>query len=138
LFGCLLALLLHDPVWYERLRFLGGAMWSWITLVVLLFLHFARPELSPEEKLLGYLCDSAYVLAVGAFLICLLIGEVPIQRGLAWKPLVIIGRLSYGIYLIHILCLNAVLLVFRKFFPSMMGYKIPGEEGNVTDDYFDQ
>ena len=48
----------------------------------------------------------AYILAVAAFLIGVLLGDGPIHRFLRRPRLVLVGRISYGIYLIHILCTN--------------------------------
>jgi peptidoglycan/LPS O-acetylase OafA/YrhL len=41
-------------------------------------------------------------------LAALLLGEGPIQRFLRGRALVGVGRLSYGVYLVHVLCLIAV------------------------------
>ncbi len=100
--GCLLAFLLHDPIWFARLRRLGGAGWTAAVLLVFLAAHFATPWAT-----WGHLLDVVYTLAVTALLVCVLLGEGPLQRGLRCGPLTFVGRLSYGIYLIHMLCLYA-------------------------------
>lgn len=112
LFGCLLALLLHDPAWYERLRPLGTAAWTAATLTVFVVLHFLRPHVPDAYPALGYLCDTCYTLATGVFLVSVLLNDGPVQRALRWQPLVFVGKLSYGIYLVHILCLNVAQRVF--------------------------
>jgi peptidoglycan/LPS O-acetylase OafA/YrhL len=115
--GCLLALLLHDPAWFERLRFLGRRAWTLATLAVFAALHLARPQLPAGAPTLAYLCDTAYALAVSAFLTSVLAGEGRVQRALRWEPLVFVGKQSYGIYLVHILCLN----VAQRMFPPHTG-----------------
>jgi peptidoglycan/LPS O-acetylase OafA/YrhL len=106
--GCLVALLLHDRTWYDRMRGIGAKTICLVTLLVVLVLHFARPQI-PDGGVwsaVGYSTDVLYVAAVSIFLISLLLGTGPIQHALQWAPLVFIGKLSYGIYLLHILCLN--------------------------------
>lgn len=109
--GCLLAVLLHDKVWFERLRCLGRRAWTVALLALFVALHLARPQLADDE-LLSYLCDTAYALAVAGFLAAILLGEGRVQRALRWEPLVFVGKLSYGIYLVHILCLNVAQTLF--------------------------
>jgi peptidoglycan/LPS O-acetylase OafA/YrhL len=101
--GCLVALLLHDPGWFSRLRRLGGAGWTALVLLLFLAAHFLRGV--PPSWL--YPRDLLYTAAVAALLTCLLLGEGPLQRLLRWRPLAFVGRLSYGIYLIHMLCIPA-------------------------------
>jgi peptidoglycan/LPS O-acetylase OafA/YrhL len=150
LVGCLLALLLEDRLWYERLRFLGTTFWTGLCLALFLFLHFARPQIYEESglgKRLGYLCDTGYVVAVTLFLTCILLREGRTTRALRWAPLVLIGKLSYGIYLIHILCLNAVQKVlppqfdagqkeYEKTFGKAIDEWNPGQHWEVLGDAF--
>jgi peptidoglycan/LPS O-acetylase OafA/YrhL len=112
LVGCLLALLLHDRTWFGRLSFVGRREWTFVTLAVFAGLLFARPHMPSDSATIAYVCDAAYTLGVAAFLMSVLAGEGWIQRTLRFGPLVSIGRLSYGIYLIHILCLNIAQRVF--------------------------
>jgi peptidoglycan/LPS O-acetylase OafA/YrhL len=103
--GCLLAFLLHDRVWFYRLRRLGGAAIT-AALLLLLAAHFATPLVSNPSLADGV--NVLYTLAVGLFLACLLVDDGPLQRLLRWRPLVGIGRLSYGMYLLHMLAMAAV------------------------------
>jgi peptidoglycan/LPS O-acetylase OafA/YrhL len=114
LVGCLLALVLEDGRLFERLRFLGAGAWVYASLAVLVALQLAMPHLA-----VGHLtwARPLYGLAVVAFLACVVTGDGPVQRFLRWGPLVFIGRLSYGIYLIHVLCVNAA----EKVFPPHTG-----------------
>lgn len=109
LVGCLLALALNDRAWFERLRGLGTATATAIALAIVVVLHFVRPMVPPQGEWLQRLADVhglAYILAVAAFLIGVLLGDGPIHRFLRRPRLVLVGRISYGIYLIHILCTN--------------------------------
>ncbi len=117
--GCLLALMMNEKHWYERMRFLGTPLWTNLVLALFLFLHFARPEIPEQQqlgKLLGYLCDTFYIIVTTILLACVLMGEGWLQKALRWQPLVFIGKLSYGIYLIHILCLGVAQAVIWKIF----------------------
>jgi peptidoglycan/LPS O-acetylase OafA/YrhL len=110
--GCLIAVLLQDKTWYERLKFLGTQAWTVATLALFVALHLARPQIPGNAPTLAYLCDTAYTLAVTAFLASILLGEGRVQKALRWEPLVSVGKLSYAIYLVHILCLNVAQRVF--------------------------
>ncbi|MGH7226575.1 MAG: acyltransferase family protein [Gemmataceae bacterium] len=58
---------------------------------------------------------------MGLLLACLVIGDGPLQRLLRWRPLVGVGRLSYGIYLLHMLAMAAVSRVLPPPRPSIAG-----------------
>jgi peptidoglycan/LPS O-acetylase OafA/YrhL len=111
--GCLVAVVLHDKTWYERLKFLGARGWMVATLALFVALHLARPQIPGDARTLSYLCDTAYTIAVSAFLVSVLLGEGLVQKSLRWGPLVSVGKLSYAIYLVHILCLNVAQRVFE-------------------------
>ena len=115
--GCALAFALHDPRWFARLRRLGGAGWTAAALILLLAAHAATPWWTrwPGADLLNLL----YTLAATAFLACLLFGDGPLQAALRWRPLAFVGRLSYGVYLVHMLCLSAV----YKLFPALLHWR---------------
>jgi peptidoglycan/LPS O-acetylase OafA/YrhL len=50
---------------------------------------------------------------VAVFMVSLLAGRGLFGRALGCAPLVFIGKVSYGMYLVHLLCSNAANLVFR-------------------------
>src|SRR5205814_834803 len=106
LFGCLLAFCLNDPGGFRRLQVLGTRWAIYTSLGLFLALHFLIPHLPPLR--LRYVDQSAYTVATGAVLAGVLLGEGLIQRFLRWGPLVFVGKLSYGIYLIHIICIYLV------------------------------
>lgn len=103
LMGCVAAIALHDRVWFDRLRRLGhpyvlgaiAGLW-FITHVSLYHLGVSR---------------AAYAPVVALFLVGLVTSGGAFRRLLSWPPLVYVGTISYGIYLVHALVLNAVALM---------------------------
>jgi peptidoglycan/LPS O-acetylase OafA/YrhL len=105
LIGCLAAFLLHERLGFSRLRRL--ALWGAGIPALFFFLavHFATPWAT------GWLLEGIKVLdplATIGLLVPLLRGEGPAAWLLRWRPLVFAGRLSYGIYLLHLLALGIV------------------------------
>jgi peptidoglycan/LPS O-acetylase OafA/YrhL len=102
--GCLLALLLHDPEWFSRLLRHGSSARANLTLLVLLTAHFLSPWVArPWSGVLNVV----YTLSAVVLLGYILQGYGCLPRLLRFGPLVLVGRLSYGIYLIHMLCMFA-------------------------------
>jgi peptidoglycan/LPS O-acetylase OafA/YrhL len=99
--GCVLALWLNNPAGYrsfQRVRRVVGGLGLIGTWVVA---HLATPLFGEA----GY--GAAWSLAY-LFTATLTVGEVvaadgPVHRVLRWRPLAEIGKLSYGMYLIHFL-----------------------------------
>jgi peptidoglycan/LPS O-acetylase OafA/YrhL len=106
--GCLAALVDDRPGVRERMRGLLAGPGAWVALVALVAVHGA---LAYGPQWLADAARVAYPLPVAAFMIASL--ESPaIGRFLSLGPLVELGRLSYGIYLVHLLVRNAVEGVF--------------------------
>jgi peptidoglycan/LPS O-acetylase OafA/YrhL len=105
LLGCLVAILLHTPEAYKRLSTIGRPK---CTIAVALTLTFIQLFLflMPDARWF-------FSLFVALLLIGLVTGQSGVDRFLSSRPLVYIGTRSYGIYLTHLLALNAVGLVFR-------------------------
>jgi peptidoglycan/LPS O-acetylase OafA/YrhL len=99
--GCVLALWLNNPAGYrsfQRVRRVVGGLGLIGTWVVA---HLATPLFG--EAGYGAVWSLAYL-----FTATLMVGEVvaadgPVHRVLRWRPLAEIGKLSYGMYLIHFL-----------------------------------
>ncbi len=102
LFGCALACCLH----YSHIRIFVARYASGGTLVAI-FLMLATHTAIAFGHLRGS-GNSLYALCVAALIACLLSSEGIIKSALSFRPLTAIGKLSYGIYLFHILCLNVV------------------------------
>jgi peptidoglycan/LPS O-acetylase OafA/YrhL len=109
LLGCLLALLLEDEKWYGRLRVLGRGPWNYLVLLVFLSLQLAYPHVVvsvPEIQI-------PYTLAVGCLVASVLTGRGWLQAVLRSRPMVFVGRLSYGMYLIHGLGISSAQKLLR-------------------------
>jgi peptidoglycan/LPS O-acetylase OafA/YrhL len=96
--GVVVAHLLHDRQTFERVRVTLGAPWA--SLAILSALLAAIEMLAPREII--------WILMV------MLVGSVAIRESnglsvlLRWRPLAHIGAVSYGMYLMHMLCFNAL------------------------------
>src|SRR5262249_867844 len=104
-----------------HLRPLSNGAWIYPTLVFLLVLHFLRPWLpflkSGDPRLVNYSADVIYALAVATFLMCVVVGDGHLQRALRWPPLVFVGKMSYGIYLVHRLATNVAEDMMNRLWP---------------------
>ncbi len=96
LVGCLLAFVLHDQRWYQQARWLGSARGTCVSAACFVAVHIS---LLTFERL-RYL----YPIAT-AFLIASLVMRRS-ARLLGSSPLVLLGVLSYGMYLTHWLCIE--------------------------------
>jgi peptidoglycan/LPS O-acetylase OafA/YrhL len=114
LLGCLVALLLRDRKWYEFLRVLGRWPWNLVVPAVFVIYHFAWTAFGASTGLSSNYLHSLYALLAGLLVVAVLLGDGPVHRVLRTRPLVLVGKLSYGVYLIHILALN----VAQRLVPS--------------------
>jgi peptidoglycan/LPS O-acetylase OafA/YrhL len=96
LFGCVLALGLPYDIFRRGVTNLGAP---------LVWLSFAALAL---VQMFGGDVPLLYAAVSTLFIASILVIKTPLSVALAWPPLVFIGQLSYGIYLIHILCLNLI------------------------------
>jgi len=106
LLGCAVALVLQGEPAYRYLSVLGQRKFAGLTTVSLLVVHFSWPHFGRWPYV--DTVDVVYSIIASAFLVSVLTGRGLLQRILSRPPLPLIGRLSYGIYLVHVLCLNAV------------------------------
>jgi peptidoglycan/LPS O-acetylase OafA/YrhL len=102
--GCLLALVLHGPTGFERLRALLGR--GRVALALFGAVHLAGPQVGRPWG--TEIVNVLYPLAAAGLVASLVCGSSPIRNLLAWRPLVFAGQLSYGAYLVHLLALAAV------------------------------
>jgi peptidoglycan/LPS O-acetylase OafA/YrhL len=107
LFGCLLALCFANPrlrVMVERMAPAGS--WAGLGLLVAF-------QLAVMPRWTWAFADYFYAALFCAFLALLLTSNNALKKGLSIKPLTFIGKISYGVYLVHLLCVGAV----RDFLP---------------------
>lgn len=105
LMGSGLAIMLHDPRFFAALQPLVGARWSiipWVLLLVALLWFFPR-------VLEGWPQFAVHLTMVW-ILACLVVREDHLfQPILQWKPFARIGKISYGVYLLHLVGLSIAL-----------------------------
>lgn len=101
LLGCLVAQLLHQRKFYERLAFLGRTDVAW-----LLVLAFGAATVRPGGG--SQIEECLYALLAAAVLVGLVTSDSGPVRLLTPKWLVLLGAWSYAIYLTHTLCLEIV------------------------------
>jgi peptidoglycan/LPS O-acetylase OafA/YrhL len=102
LLGCMLAQALHDPAWFERLRRLATRGRAVLILALFLAVHFAVPFAGGVPHL-PRLLDMVYSALAAAFIVGLLLRDGWLPRLLRCGPLSWLGKLSYGMYLIHMI-----------------------------------
>lgn len=91
-----------------------------IVVASFLAVHFCTPLV--PALLLWNAWGLLYTTATAALLGCVLLGAGPLQKLLAWPALAFIGRLSYGIYLIHMFAIA----IAHRLVPSWLPYPCNG------------
>lgn len=101
LLGAALAVALHSPTGFAVLRSTLGQRWSAPALALTLLVSIAVP--TPEQV-------TQVVMAALVAAMCIR-EDSWIHPVLSWRPVVWVGVVSYGIYLMHMLVANAVRLL---------------------------
>jgi peptidoglycan/LPS O-acetylase OafA/YrhL len=104
--GCFMAFLLHSRPIYERLSVLATRRWNLPIALALL----AATVLSPWHD--GIVVHF-YSPLLALFLIGATVGRLPYLNFLRVAPVLYVGKRTYGMYLVHLLCINAAEIVFR-------------------------
>jgi peptidoglycan/LPS O-acetylase OafA/YrhL len=99
--GSLLAICAHTSTGYALLYKIVGRSWTPIAATILIGL--CTLPYVPIAVL-----HIAFAILVAS---CVLTEEHAAARLLSWRPLAYIGSISYGIYLLHMLCKNAALKI---------------------------
>lgn len=115
LMGALLAVILEDRAGFAFVQRLGGVGLA-VALPVLIALQFSTLQMTQQPY-----ARTAFALVFMVLLGMLMVTEGKIQRFLSRPVLIFLGGLSYGIYLVHILCLNLA----EKLFPPGRGLAVP-------------
>jgi peptidoglycan/LPS O-acetylase OafA/YrhL len=123
LIGCALALLLDKKLAFNLLGRMGTPGCILPVLLTFLVVHFSWPYFAifPFDKGI----DIFYSLVAGAFLAVVLLSGLQSGRILTCPLLLLIGRLSYTIYLLHVLCLNVVETLLARL-PSFIPLSLLG------------
>jgi peptidoglycan/LPS O-acetylase OafA/YrhL len=111
--GCVLALLLDRPDWFRRLRVLGSAPGTVATVLVFAALQLAYNPFGTKAPELVVLHTLAATALVGS----LVLGGGWLTRALSGRPMLFLGRLSYGMYLFHALGISLA----QKLVPARTG-----------------
>ncbi len=118
LLGVILAYLLHSPAGFAAAWRLAGHRWSAPAAVVAALVMLAiGPEFGPAEGLAVAL-PLAWLVAA-----CVLREDNGLSAGLRLAPVVWVGKVSYGMYLLHMLAVNA----------SRRGLGLAGIESPLAD-----
>ena len=102
--GCAMAVFMDDARTFGKLAVLARPVTGTCVLVAVIALHL----LGAHVYEMRYLHPAIVSLALPV----LLLGEGPLQRLLRTRPASFLGALSYGIYLVHLLCINVADKVF--------------------------
>ncbi|TWD82407.1 peptidoglycan/LPS O-acetylase OafA/YrhL [Kribbella amoyensis] len=98
LLGAAAAVILHHPIGYRRSAEVFGAPW---TAPVLAAVTLAAIQVELPDAFVFLLL--AYLLVA-----CVVREDTGLHRLLTWRPLVVLGTISYGVYLMHMLAANLV------------------------------
>ncbi len=116
--GCLLALLYDNPHIRARLDASVRSWRAWFAVGIWSALHVLAVA---ADGAVSRTAELLYPAAVAMVLIGSLSSR-SLGAALSVKPLTLLGRLSYGIYLIHLLVRNAVESLLRRVEPNTLGH----------------
>jgi peptidoglycan/LPS O-acetylase OafA/YrhL len=104
LLGSAAALAASTPRGFAVLAGLLGRRWSAPVTAVVLLLVLA---FAPQQQL-------AECLIVALVVSVCLVGRTPLHPVLQWRPLAFVGVISYGVYLLHMLCANVIIKLVHQ------------------------
>lgn len=104
--GALLALGLNNEAVFACLYRVLGQTWSAPSIFIALVLTLL------SNALPGFVSSILFAAVVGA---CVIRTQHPLAPILSFKPLAYLGAISYGMYMLHMLCKNLVSKLFKAF-----------------------
>lgn len=121
LLGIGLAHLLHTPMWFDWVkRFTGFRYAPYVySVLLLLLINYPTDDISGALRVTLHLVMTAFLAAV------IIQPASTMTRILSLQPIVLIGTVSYGMYLYHMWCIHIVRTVFEKFSLPSMGLQFP-------------
>lgn len=105
--GCVMAICLHHKEIFRLIKSSGSGtpIFSYISLLFFIIMQFAY---KPYEQIISII----YPYGVGVVLTGFVLSNDDKIKWLKFRPLTLIGERSYGIYLIHFLCIYAAEKLF--------------------------
>lgn len=97
--GALLAIALHTPTSFRALEPFLARSWSFVAIAISLAIALTVVSVP------SFVTDTLFVAMVGA---CVVRESHALAQFLSWKPIAYIGSISYGMYMLHLLCKNAI------------------------------
>jgi peptidoglycan/LPS O-acetylase OafA/YrhL len=107
--GCLLAIVLDRPDWFERA--VPVLRYAWLTLAAVVVSHVLMYDHSGVAQVLF---GPAVALALGS----LIVARPSWGRLLASRAMIYIGKRSYGVYLVNLICLSICVAIAHRVAPS--------------------
>ncbi len=106
LLGCLLALVLEHKTSFEAIAGFSNGTTIAAIAILLAIIHFIIPNI--HHLITERIATTMYSFVAAMLIGGLVTGSGLLKRLLSCRALVFVGKLSYGIYLCHLLCLNAI------------------------------
>lgn len=107
LVGCVVALVLDHRAWSRLQAWLTRRHATTAALVAFVLTHAAFTDTDATVwSSYDAILRSAYIVVFAWLFATIVLGRSRVKRWLQARWLVYIGQLSYGVYLLHILCLN--------------------------------
>lgn len=110
--GCLLAFVMHDRRTFAVAAWCAGPAGRWVVLAALVAL---------QVVLTGRGAKAAYPFVVAAVIPSLVLRGSPALRLLETRPMVWMGKRSYGFYLVHMLVMSAVANLMPRSWETWVG-----------------
>jgi peptidoglycan/LPS O-acetylase OafA/YrhL len=95
--SALLAIALHTKRGFRALEFFLGHSWTFVAIV------FSLAVALTVVSVPSFVVHTLFAAIVGS---CVVRENHPIAPFLSWKPISYIGSISYGMYMLHMLCKN--------------------------------